>query len=124
MARIRVQGHELLVKPLNKARNRDIIELQIQSGLKMTDIRDKVNEADHLGNVIASFLAQRNAGFSVRYADLLDGTFEDLGEFIEDPEDKQTESEDEEVANPPASRTSESDAEGGAVADVETTPTH
>lgn len=103
MAKLRIRGHDLIIKQITKCRNVDIIELQRQSKLKMAEIRAQVEEADHLGNVIASFLAQHNAGFRPTWDELLNGTLEDLGEFIAEPGDELAESEDEAEGNPPSS---------------------
>ncbi|MEB0286158.1 hypothetical protein QN355_06295 [Cryobacterium sp. 10S3] len=101
MAKLRINGHDLVVKTMSKARNIDIIELQRQSGIKMGELRELVTEADHMGNVIASFLAQHNAGFKVGWDDLLNGTLEDLGEIIAEPGDEPAKVEDEAEENPP-----------------------
>ncbi|KAA9110185.1 hypothetical protein [Microbacterium rhizomatis] len=112
MATLKVGGRELVAKPLSKARVSDIIELQRQSGIKeISSIREAVEEADILGNVILSFLTQHNAGFRVKWDDLIDGPLEDLGEYLPDPE---PEGEGKEDANPPQAETAADDA-----ADVE-----
>jgi hypothetical protein len=100
MAKLRINGRELLVKPINQARNRDLIELQVQSGLKSKEIQERAGASEFFAQVILSFLTQHNAGFRVKYDDLLDGSLADLGELIIEPGDPGQEAEAEAEANP------------------------
>ncbi|MEB0001600.1 hypothetical protein QN357_01445 [Cryobacterium sp. RTC2.1] len=100
MAKILVNGRELVVKPIHKARNRDLIELQVQSGLKLSEIMERAKASDLFATVMCSFLAQHNAGFQVKWNDLIDGTSEDLGEFVTEPGDDPAKAEAEAEANP------------------------
>ena len=109
MAKIKINGNVLLVKSINKARNRDLIELQLQSGLRLSEIQEQGATSDVMATTILSFLAQHNAGFKVRWADLLDGDFESIGEFINeagDDPDAKAEAEAEKNPTVPASETS------------------
>lgn len=101
MAKIRVNGHDLRVVTLRKARTRDVIELQRQTGLGIDEIQEQAKTADIFGLAAMSFLAQRNAGFTPDFDAMLDGPAGDLGVIIAETSDE-VESEDEAEANPTA----------------------
>jgi len=109
MATLKIHGKELLVKPLNKCRNADIIEFQRQSGMKMSDITE---HTDFLAQCVVSFLTQHNAGFKVKWDDILNGTPEDIGEYVADPIDEAREGEGKEDENPSQTETPMSDLDG------------
>ena len=114
MTKLLVNGRELLVKRIDQARNRDLIELQLQSGYTLREIQEKGAQSDALATVVVSFLAQHNAGFKVSWDDLLDGDFDSLGKFVTEAGDDVPKAEAEAEADPtvPASETSEAvDAE-------------
>lgn len=78
---------ELRVVDLNTARNRDIMALQEQSGLRLQRIAELGKSNDIFALMVVSFLSRHNAGLFVKWDDLLDGSPEDLGEFIKEPGD-------------------------------------
>ncbi|MEB0303814.1 hypothetical protein QN345_00475 [Cryobacterium sp. 10I1] len=88
------------MKPINKARNRDIIEVQVQSGYKLAELMERAKASDLFATVLCSFLAQHNAGFQVKWDDLIDGTPDDIGEFVAEPGDDAAKAEAEAEANP------------------------
>lgn len=110
--KIRIDGRELLIK----RRVRDMIELQLQTGWKLEDLKQKVEEADAYSLPISAFFALANAGFSPVFEELLDRDPADF-EQVEEPGDVARAAEEGDEPDPQISRT-DSDPGGAEAADA------
>lgn len=82
-----IRDQELRVVMPNRARNRDIIRLQEQSGLKLSDFAGIGERSDLHAVLILSFLAQANAGMEPDYQQMMDGGRDEVGEIVREPSD-------------------------------------
>lgn len=74
----------LVAVNLNTATNRAVLALQMQTGWKLAELREK---AEIAGQMMLEFLTLHNAGFtSVTWDDILDLPLADV-EFIQEPGD-------------------------------------
>lgn len=83
-----VNGHTLRVITPERARNRDLIRLQEQSGLKLADLRTVHERSDLHATLLLSWLTQANAGMEPDYDEMMDGGSAAIGEIVLEPGDQ------------------------------------
>lgn len=108
--RVKIDGRELPAKNLDKARVRDIVELQRQTGWKMQELRTQMDTTDILGYAIVIFLTLRNAGAAPTWDECLDRGMTEI-EFIQEPGDETPAEEDASEPQLALESSSEGDAE-------------
>ncbi|MEB0200559.1 hypothetical protein QN354_02165 [Cryobacterium sp. 5I3] len=103
MAKLKIGGRELRAVNLSTARNRDIMQLQTESGMRMKQIAEIGKTNDTFAMLVVSYLTQHNAGLFVKWDDLLDASLDELGAYVKEPGDERDEpekAEGEEVTDP------------------------
>jgi hypothetical protein len=80
-------AHEFKVVNLDKARIRDIVSLQSESGMKLTEITDLGSSSEAFAMCVVSFLTRRNAGIFTTWEELYSGDISALGSVVQEPGD-------------------------------------
>jgi hypothetical protein len=93
MAYITIDGQEMLARNLDTARIRDVAELQRQSGWKLEQIRNQVQEADVLGAAILLFLTLAAYGHGPKWEEILDRDLTLFEGLKQDPQELAIEAE-------------------------------
>jgi hypothetical protein len=102
MAQLVFENRALRAVNLSTARNRDVMELQNQSGMRLKKIAEMGKTNDIFALLVASFLSQHNAGIFVAWDDLLEATPADLGRIeLTEAEKARAAEEEQEDTDPP-----------------------